>query len=66
MEWTWGISYTPAAFESIVAAAIQIDDVSYELVDTRGDVVWSAPIGNVRNVTRGAVVEPNAPAAPTA
>lgn len=67
MEWTWSITYTPAAFETVNAADIRIDEISYELVDAEANVVWSAPTGCVRNVTRGAAVAaPIADGAPSA
>ena len=66
MEWTWEITYTFGAFESVVAAVVQLGDVSYELVDASGNIVWCAPTGNVRNLTRGTAVAPSAETPPTA
>jgi hypothetical protein len=57
MEWTWQIFYIPAApIDSVTAAALEVDEISYDLVDAQGAVVWSAPTGSVRNVTRGDAV----------
>jgi hypothetical protein len=59
MEWTWQIVYNPAApIDSVTAAALEVDEISYDLVDAQGAVVWSAPTGSVRNVTRGDAVTP--------
>jgi len=67
MEWTWQITYGDGPPDSITAAALEIDDVSYDLFDAHGDVVWSAPTGRVRSVLRGvAAIPPTAEGAPTA
>jgi hypothetical protein len=67
MEWKWEISYlSTGPLDGVIAAQLEVDEISYDLIDAKGDIVWSAPLGAIRNVTRRDVLPQPPAAAPTA